>query len=383
MAPGLSKSLYITPPHQNAHLSIPSAMDHHSPKPSPVNYLSALDKSNNAATKTILSCRLFLRKNGLLEKKLKSVIGRPFKSRTRKKLQQGILAESEEETEDFTMFARSPIRRQEPCSFRTRISDTPTSTTSTAITCSGFEIQPDIQQQQQQLNHQPGQVMYLLFDDHHCVSVERTLFQGRSSQYRPTLFQPTITQATTTMPPALGTHLYMTPNQESIPNDDDDETDNESLSIHHPTTSPTVEEPNNTTTAMDSAVAFSIPIPAKRQRRMSRMAMPFSSPDARQEQHRRLVERRAAEIAQDLPDDWSVINDPSLIPTYAPADIMRRSAQDVLLKGAINQARTARRRMRIFERTCRSFVKTVFEQQGPASSGPYVSTKCVAVGAVY
>ena len=114
----------------------------------------------------------------------------------------------------------------------------------------------------------------------------------------------------------------------------------------------------------------------------------ISSPHARKRVARTTIAARSLKANQqcygrvdddDISDDWSVITDVDIsrIPTYGPSDVMKQSVQAVLMRRAVAKARAARRKMRTMERSCRTLFRNAFE------SGHGAPTKCVSVGTAW
>ncbi|KAK3383888.1 hypothetical protein B0T24DRAFT_67311 [Lasiosphaeria ovina] len=115
-------------------------------------------------------------------------------------------------------------------------------------------------------------------------------------------------------------------------------------------------------------------------RRMSLMSLPFSYPVKRQRLSTGPAAgseegRRRQDLASlPIDDSWFVITcDPSLLPTYAPSDVMKRRH---FLQVATAKVRATRKRtMSQIQRTCRTALRNAL---GPGSR----PTKCIAVGVV-
>ncbi|KAK4212826.1 hypothetical protein QBC37DRAFT_424279 [Rhypophila decipiens] len=85
---------------------------------------------------------------------------------------------------------------------------------------------------------------------------------------------------------------------------------------------------------------------------------------------------------EDISDDWSLITEAEMarIPVYNPDSFMnmKQSVQAYLLRRALCQARSARKKVRTFERSCRTLFQNAFEPRGHV--GP---TKCISVGSAW
>ena len=88
---------------------------------------------------------------------------------------------------------------------------------------------------------------------------------------------------------------------------------------------------------------------------MSTMRMPFSY------QHSRGVRRSVADmvLANDSAgfgsDEWSVIADASMVPTYGPSDVMKQPIHQAIMRSFVSRCRAAKRRMMMTSRrnSCR------------------------------
>ncbi|KAK3695180.1 hypothetical protein B0T22DRAFT_96803 [Podospora appendiculata] len=211
------------------------------------------------------------------------------------------------------------------------------------------------------------------FDDGHCVSVSRSI-------QRPGDNVQVSAGNSRNLDAVSGIwNLYMTPtdlldpdsDDENDDNDDDDEMEDApgdlTPSCADATFSPIQEH--------SGSGAFDTRYP-KPKRRMSLMSMPFSFPSKRP---------RVIETHEGLPDDWSVIADSSLVPTYGPSEIIEHPARLMLLKNAVAKARIAKKKMmRDLEFACRTLLQNALDQQSRcASQQRFEPTKCVAVGAVH